>query len=145
GDPRAPPGGATLRVQPADRLQHAQLATAIGDRHGQRVDDAEDRDEHRHGNLDRGEAEPLIGDPDDVAFQLRVREYEQLTVAREPLENPLPDLGDVRTAHGVDAEDVHGVVVPVPDEERSIHQDRALLIRVIDAYAGDRQLGRGGL
>ena len=51
-----------LPVQTADRLQHAELAAPVGDRHRQRVDDAENRDQHGDGDLHRRQAEPLIGD-----------------------------------------------------------------------------------
>ena len=67
-DPDRP---ADLSAQSADRLQHAELAPPVGDRHRQRVHDAENRDQHRDRNLHGGEAEPLIGDLQDVALRSR--------------------------------------------------------------------------
>ena len=66
-DPDRPPD---LAAQSADRPQDAELAPPIGDRHGQRVDDAENRDEHGDRDLHRRQAEPLIGHLQDVALEL---------------------------------------------------------------------------
>src|SRR5262249_7586018 len=70
-----------LSVQAADGLKHTQLASSVGDRHRERVDDAEDRHEHGDRDLDRRQAEPLARDSEDVALQLGVREDEELSFA----------------------------------------------------------------
>ena len=137
-DPDRPPD---LAAQSADRLQHAELAPPIGDRHGQRVHDAEDRDEHGDGDLHRRQAEPLVGDLQNVALELRVRQHEHLRAARHSArESRCRTSGTVAPGFRYDAEDVHrsrrssiaGTGV------RSI-EDRALLIRVVDDDADDRQ------
>ena len=47
-DPDRPPD---LSVHAADGLQHAELAAAIGDRYRQRIDDAQNRDQHGDGDV----------------------------------------------------------------------------------------------
>ena len=66
-------------MESSDRLQDAELAPAIGDRHGQRVHDPEDGDQHGDGNLYRRQRKPLIRDPEDVVLELAVGEHEHLT------------------------------------------------------------------
>jgi hypothetical protein len=78
----------TLAGQAADGAQHAELAPAVGNRHGQRVDDAENRDQHGDRDLHRGQREPLIGHADDVSAELAVGENEHLPLVFVALENP---------------------------------------------------------
>ena len=73
-----------LVAEAADRAQDAELAAAIGDRHGQRVDDAQHGDQNRHHDLDPRHAEPLIRQIEDVAADLRVEQDEQSPVRRHP-------------------------------------------------------------
>jgi len=77
-----PDGSADLTVQPAHRLKHAELAPTIGDRNRERIHDAENGHQHRHGNLHRRQREPLIGDSENVVFELAVGEHEHLPHSR---------------------------------------------------------------
>ena len=45
-----PHGPANLAVETADRPQHAELPPPIGNRDGERVHDAQNRDQHGNGN-----------------------------------------------------------------------------------------------
>ena len=94
-------------------------------------------DQHRNRDLHRGEAEPLIGDLQDVAFQLVVGQHEDLPLPGVLFEDPLPHVRDWRAPLHVDAEDVHRVVFPVLEEQAAIHQHCALLIGVVDDDADD--------
>jgi hypothetical protein len=61
-------------------LQDAQFAPPVGDRNGQRVDDAEHRYENGNTDLHVTEREPLIGDAHDEVAEFAVGEDEQSRV-----------------------------------------------------------------
>ena len=60
-------------------------------------------------------------------------------MTRVTFQNPLPDVGHRGARFHVHAKHVHRVVVPVFDEQASIHQDRALLVGIVDHDADDGQ------
>ena len=82
-----PYGAADLVAQAANGAQHAEFATPIGDRNGERVDDAEYRNQHGDHYLDIGEAEPLVHDLGDVSSDFTVEHHEQVTLPADAFDN----------------------------------------------------------
>ena len=68
---RLSPSSATLALV-------SELASTIRDRNRERIHDAENGDQHRDGDLHRRQRKPLIGDSENVIFELAVGEHEHL-------------------------------------------------------------------
>ena len=106
-----PDGAADLAAQAADGLQHAELAPPVGDRHGQRVDDAEDRDQHGDGICMEVRPNHWSVMLQDVGAHARGWQHEHAALAAEALEDPLPHVAGCDAGLQVDAEHVDRVVV----------------------------------
>ena len=68
---------ANLNAQSADGLQDSQLTSAVANRDGQRIDDAENRHQNGDRNLHVSDPEPLIRDPEDVRAQFLILKHEE--------------------------------------------------------------------
>ena len=126
-----------LGAEPSQCSQHPQFAAPIRDRHGQRIHDAEDGHEHGNRNLHVHETEPLIRDSQDVPPALLVREDEDVPPPCVPVDDSLPHLADGVARCHPDVEVAHGVVVPIAQEHAAVHEDRALLVGVVQDDADD--------
>ena len=106
-----------LPAESADCAQHPQLALSIDDRDGQRVDDAEDRDEHGDEHLAVRELQPLIGQLQDPAPDLGVRQDEQSAADRRRHAARIRCLTSIGSAAGfhVHAKHVHSIVAASAD------------------------------
>src|SRR5213078_1770041 len=83
---------------------------------------------------------PAIRDLQNVLFELAVRQHEHPPLALETIEDALPDVCMNRVGLQIQPKDVDRVVVPILDEDLPIHDDRALLIGLIDDDADNRQM-----
>ena len=133
-------GSPNLASQPTDRLQHTQLPAAVCDRDRERVDDPQNGHENRDRNLDISDAEPLVGQPHDVSPDFTIRQHEQAPLTAECFENASLHVRFRRARGQINAENVHGVIVPIALVQLTIHQDGALLIGIVGNDAGDRQM-----
>src|SRR5215471_6621405 len=140
-----PHGAANLVAQAADGPQDAELPPAVGDRHGERVDDSENGDQHGDDHLKISEAEPLVHDLADVLADFAVGEHEQVALFADAIDDTGVDGVRSGAPIEVDAEDVHGVVLEGADVDRAIDHDGAHLVAEVANDTDDRQAqGFGG-
>ena len=111
-----------------DRLQDAQLAAPVHDRHRQRVHDPENRDQHGHRDLRVRQRQPLVRQPVDELPHIVVGQHEQPAIGAQLREDRPAHAGQGGALLQVDAEDVDPVVVPVARVDRPVEEDHARLI-----------------
>src|SRR5262245_37857239 len=118
-----PYGAADLVAQSTHGAQHAQFAPAVGNGDCERIDDAENGDQHGDDHLYVGEAEPLVHDLADVCADLTVEHHEQMPLPAHAFDNPAAHFFLGSAGLEIDAEDVHRVVLEIADVETAFEDD----------------------